>query len=443
MTIQLKTAIPGPQSKLLTEQRSKHVARGPFHVTPVFAASASGSYITDVDGNRLLDFAAGIGVMNVGHGQSSIIQAIKDQAEKFTHTSFNVVPYEGYIRLCEKLNAAVPGDFAKKSFLANSGAEAVENAIKIARAYTKRQSVVCFEHAYHGRTYMAMSVTAKANPYKLGFGPFNSDVYRAPFPYRYRWPTGESEDQVANECFASFQRTVQSEIGADQVACVIIEPVQGEGGFVPAPPLFMQKLSKFCRDHGIVLICDEVQTGFGRTGTLFACEQMGIAPDLLVSAKGLGAGMPISAVTGRAEIMDAPCVGGIGGTFSGNPLACAAALAVFSVVEDPQFLQNAKRLGGQLTQRLGQWHETFRKIGDVRGLGPMRAMEFVTDRSSKSPHPSAAKELVKYCYERGVIIMNAGSFGNVIRLLAPLSATHTDVEEGLDVIESGLKDVLA
>ena len=442
MKIEIKTEIPGPKSRELMELRNTHVARGPFHTTPIFAASAQDSFITDVDGNCYLDFAAGIGVMNVGHSQAGVVSAVTEQVEKFTHTSFNVVAYEGYVRLCQKLNQALPGDFAKKSFLSNSGAEAVENAIKIARTFTKRQAVVCFSHAYHGRTYMAMTLTAKAAPYKLGFGPFNSDVYRAPFPYCYRWPTGSDETKVSNECFAEFARQVQSEIGADQVAAVIIEPVLGEGGFVPAPKLFLQKLREFCTQNGIVLIFDEVQTGFGRTGTLFASQQLGVAPDMTTSAKGLGAGLPISAVIGRADIMDAPGSGGIGGTYSGSPLACASALAVFDLFADGKLLAHANSIGDHLSKRMEHWQERFPNIGDTRGLGPMRAIELVKDRVSKEPLPQAAKDLIKYGYEHGLIIMNAGTFGNVLRFLVPLCTTLDQLDQGLLVVEAGLEKVL-
>jgi 4-aminobutyrate aminotransferase / (S)-3-amino-2-methylpropionate transaminase / 5-aminovalerate transaminase len=439
--IRLRTPIPGPESRRLMDERRKHVARGPFHTTPIFAKSAKGSYIEDVDGNQILDFASGIGVTNCGHAPASVVQAIETQLKQFLHTSYNVVAYEGYGLVAEKLNAAVPGAWEKKTFLANSGAEAVENAIKIARAHTKRQAVVCFEHAYHGRTYMAMAATAKVKPYKLGFGPFPSEVYRAPFPYPYRWPTTSSPDLVAEECFAAFTRFVDAEVGATSVACVIVEPVLGEGGFIPCPPAFFQKLREYCTQTGIVLIADEVQTGFGRTGTMFACEQLGAAPDLLVSAKGIAAGLPLSAVTGRADIMDAPSEGGIGGTYCGNPVSCASALAVFELFADGKLLANARKIGQALEARMAKWGDLNSAVGEVRGLGPMRAVELVKDRKTKEPNPALAKDLIRYGYERGLVLMNAGTYGNVLRLLVPLCATPEELNEGLSLIEQGLRDL--
>lgn len=434
MAINLKTKIPGQKSQALMEKRVQHVPRGPFHTTPVFVEKAHGALLTDVDGNTLIDFAAGIGVVNSGHTPETVVKAIQDQASKLIHGSFNVTAYESYISLCEKLNQLTPGTHHKKTFLANSGAEAVENAIKIARAYTKRHSIVCFDHAFHGRTYMAMTLTSKSKPYKYDFGPFNSDVHRAPYPYKYRW-NGTQENYI-NECFSQFEDLVNSRIGATQVAAVIIEPVLGEGGFVVAPKEFLVKLREFCTKHGIVLIADEIQTGFGRTGTLFACEQLGLIPDLMTIAKGLGGGMPISAVTGKAEIMDAADVGGIGGTFGGNPLSCAAALAVCNLFETG-LLNEAKKVGEVLTQRLNTWKTKFNTIGEARGLGPMMAIELVKDQKTKEPNPELAKKLQKYAYENGVILMGAGTYGNCIRFLIPLNITMSELQEGLDVVEKG------
>ena len=435
MSIVIKTKIPGPKSLALMQQRQAAVARGPFHVTPIFISKAEGAVIEDVDGNRFIDFAAGIGVVSVGHRHIQVVDAIQQQIDRFLHAGFNVTPYESYIRLCEKLNAA----FGKlnpapaKSFLANSGAEAVENAVKIARAATGRQAVICFDHAFHGRTYMAMTLTSKYKAYKYGFGPFNPEVYRAPFPYAYRWPT----PNVADECFQAFLNLAQSQLSPNHIAAVIFEPVLGEGGFVPMLPDFLRKVRAFCDEHKIVLIADEIQTGFGRTGTLFACEQLGVAPDLLVTAKCLGGGLPISAVTGRAEIMDAPIEGGIGGTFGGNPLACAAALAVFEIMERGELLASAKVLASTLQQRLAVWKSKHEVIGDVRGLGPMQAIELVKSRKTKEPHPEATKALVRYACEHGVICMTAGTYGNVLRFLMPLTISPEDLEEGLDVLEQG------
>ncbi len=397
--------------------------------------------IEDVDGNHLVDLAAGIGVVNTGHCPTTVSSAVGHQAQELMHASFNVMPYEGYIRLAEKLNQKTPGAFAKKTFLANSGAEAVENAIKIARAFTGRQAVVCFDHAFHGRTYMAMTLTSKAKPYKQGFGPFNPEVYRMPYPYAYRWPSTSDENKVSEECFKTFEENVYAHISSTSVAAVIIEPVLGEGGFVPAPALFLKKLRDYCSQHGIVLIADEIQTAFGRTGTMFACEHSGLIPDLITTAKGLGGGMPISAVTGRAEMMDAPLEGGIGGTFGGNPVSCAAALAVFDLFEKGSILNQAKALGEKLKARLHAWKEKFQVIGDVRGLGPMLAIEVVRERTSKTPYPEAAKGLVKYCFEHGVIIMTSGTHGNVLRILAPLVIKENELDEALNVIEQGLKEI--
>ena len=429
--IVLKTAIPGPKSVALMARRKAAVARGPFHGTPVFVDHAHGAMITDVDGNVLIDLAAGIGVVNTGHTPEALVAAIADQAGKLIHGSFNVTPYEGYVALCEKLNGLAPGKFAKKSFLANSGAEAVENAIKIARAHTGRPSVIAFEHAFHGRTYMAMTLTAKEKPYKIGFAPFNSNVLRAPYPYPYHDVTPET-------AFKAFTDLVEKE-KASNVAAVIIEPVLGEGGFIPAPKEFLANLSSFCAKNGIVLIADEIQCGFGRTGTLFASEQLGFAPDLILTAKGLGGGMPISAVTGRAEVMDAPIEGGIGGTFGGNPVAVASALAVIAMMQDPAFLPKVRALGASVLKTLSSWKEKYPVVGDVRGLGPMLALELVKDRASKDPYADGAKVLVKRCYERGVVIMTAGSYGNCVRLLFPLVITEEQLAEAFEVLEDGLK----
>ena len=411
-------------------RRKKAVARGPFHGTPVFVDHAHGALITDVDGNVFIDLAAGIGVVNTGHTPQKLVEAITKQAEKLLHGSFNVTPYEGYVALCEKLNGLAPGKFEKKSFLANSGAEAVENSIKIARAFTGRPGVIAFEHAFHGRTFMAMTLTYKEKPYKTGFAPLNGDVYRAPFPYAYHGVSAEAS-------FAAFEDLV-AKVGNDKIAAVIIEPVQGEGGFLPAPAEFLAKLTPFCAQHGIVVIADEIQSGFGRTGTLFASEQLQFIPDLILTAKGLGGGLPISAVTGRAEMMDAPVEGGIGGTFGGNPVAVASALAVIATFEDGSLLKRSQELGRAVLKTLLGWKEKYPIIGDIRGLGPMLALELVRD-ASKEPFADGAKQIVRYCYEHGVILLTAGSYGNCIRLLFPLVITDDQLNEALDVLEAGLR----
>lgn len=439
--IHLKTAIPGPNSIALMMRRQHAVAKGPFHATPLCVARAKGAIVEDVDGNQLIDFAAGIGVINVGHTVDPVVKAVQTQAEMLMHAGFTVTAYEGYIQLCEQLNKATPGHFAKKTFLANSGAEAVENAIKIARAYTKKQGVICFDHAFHGRTYMAMTLTSKAKPYRYGFGPYSPEVYRSPFPYVYRWKQDATEAEVAQACFNEFEQLVDARLNPNQVAAVIIEPVLGEGGFIPASKEFLGKIQRYCHSNNIVLIADEIQSGFGRTGTLFACEQFDFIPDLLTSAKGMGGGMPISAVTGRAEMMDAVIDGGLGGTYGGNPLSCAAALAVFSLFEKGDVLNQARQLGEVLRARLEAWQNQYPVIGDVRGLGPMLAIEFVKNRETKEPHADLVKQLIAYCYERGLIILSAGTYGNVIRFLMPLSIEHEILFEGLSLLESGIREL--
>ncbi|WP_298622642.1 aminotransferase class III-fold pyridoxal phosphate-dependent enzyme [uncultured Legionella sp.] len=433
--IHIKTQIPGPKSTMLMEERYQHVARGPFHVTPIFVERAKGSFIEDVDGNVFLDFSSGFGVVNTGHCPDSVVKAIQTQAEKYIHTSFNILPYEGYIRVCEQLNQHTPGDFKKKSILLNSGAEAVENAIKIARAYTGRQAVICFNHAYHGRTYMAMSLTSKNKPYKHGFGPFLSEIHCAPMPYEYRW----EGSNCIEECFNDFLELVTVRVGVEQIAAVIFEPVLGEGGFIPFPAPFLKKLREFATANNIVLIADEIQSGFGRSGSLFAMDALGVIPDLTVSAKGLGGGSVLAAVTGKADIMDAAMVGGLGGTFCGNPLCCAAALEVFKLFDTGELLNNVATLATVLQSRLAEFKEHYKVVGDVRGLGVMQAIELVNNKDSKGPNKIAAEKLAKFCLEHGLIILTCGTYGNVIRLLMPLSTHAEDLELGLSIIEAGLK----
>jgi 4-aminobutyrate aminotransferase/(S)-3-amino-2-methylpropionate transaminase len=457
-SIHIQTEIPGPRSREISAARQQHVAPGPFHTTPIVAAHAEGAVITDVDGNRFLDFASGIGVTNLGHRDPTVMQAIARQSEQFVHTSINVVAYEGYVRLAERLNALLPEIAPCKTFLANSGAEAVENAVKFARAATGRQAVIAFEHGYHGRTYMAMALTAKAHPYKSGFAPFPAEVYRAAYPDFYRWPgvAGDPgpcpggggagcppercklERCLCGEAFAAFAEMARAQIGEANVAAVIIEPVAGEGGFIPAPAPFLAMLRRWCDEHGVVLIFDEVQTGFGRTGSLLACQQLGVTPDLVVMAKGLANGLPLSAVTGRADVIDAVGVGGVGGTYCGNPLACAAALAVLDRFDDPAVLAHARHLGERLRERLESFAARFPRIGQTRGLGPMRAIELVSDRATKTPDKAAAQSVVRHAYEHGLILMACGTHGNVLRFLIPLTLTDDQLDEGLAVVEAGL-----
>lgn len=441
MSIRLKTEIPGPKSRALMEARREHVARGPFHSTPLFIARAHGALIEDVDGNTLIDFSSGIAVVNTGHTPEALVEAVKAQAERVLHSSFNVLPHESYVRLAERLNRAAPGSFAKKSFLVNSGAEAVENAVKIARAFTKRQGVICFDHAFHGRTYMAMTLTSKAKPYKAGFSPLAPEVYRAPFPYAYRSPA----EDASTYCLDYLKEMVHHQIGRENVAAVIIEPVLGEGGYVEAPAAFLRGLRDLCSELGAVFIADEIQTGFGRTGRMFACEHAGVEADLMALAKGLGGGMPIGAVTGRAEIMDAPIDGGIGGTYGGNPVACAAALTVFDRLEADggALLRRAEALGVALRARLSAWKDRFAVIGDVRGLGPMMGIELVKDRATKEPDKESTGKVARLCYESGLVILTAGTYGNVIRLAMPLVISDEELDEGLGVLEKALSSIKA
>lgn len=437
MAIELKTAIPGPKSVALMKQRRQKVARGPFHATPIFIARGKGAVLEDVDGNHLLDLASGIGVLNLGQCDSHIVKAIHDQADRFLHTSFNVTPYETYIEVCRQLNGRTPGNYAKRSFLANSGAEATENAVKIARFYTKKKMVVAFEHAFHGRTYMAMGLTAKEAPYKAGFGPFPEGVLRVPFPYSYRWPGNLSDEEVSAQAFEAMVETLAPH--KKEIAAVVVEPILGEGGFLVLPKSYAKKLETFCRDQGILLVADEIQCGIGRTGKLFACEALGITPDLLLTAKGLGGGLPLSAVTGRAEIMDAPGDGAIGGTFGGNPLACRAALAVFEHFQDSNLLNDVETKGERIRTRLEGWKSKYSTVGEVRGMGMMRAVELVNDRHTKKPAKELTSAILKLACERGVIALSAGSYGNVIRLLPPLPITNAELDEGLTVLEGCLE----
>ncbi|HET9801857.1 MAG TPA: 4-aminobutyrate--2-oxoglutarate transaminase [Candidatus Acidoferrum sp.] len=436
-TIQIRTAIPGPKSKALMDRRNAAVARGPFHSTPVFVAKAEGAVLEDVDGNHFIDFAGGIGCLNIGQRAPLVLDAIRKQLDQFLHVCFSVTPYESYIALAEKLNALAPGNFPKKSLLVNSGAEAVENAIKIARAYTKRPAVICFEDAFHGRTLMAMTLTSKPHPYKAGFEPLATDVYRIPYAYAYRSPAGSTVEEFVHHLEDAFKRHVASE----NVAAVIAEPVLGEGGFVVPPREYFAALHKICKKHGILFIADEVQSGIARTGRWFASEYFGIEPDLLISAKSLGGGLPLAAVTGRAEVMDAPGIGGLGGTFGGNPLSCVAALAALETIEKEGLLARSLEIGRKFETRARGWQKKWELVGDVRGLGGMCAIELVRDPRSKEPADTETKELSKYCYEHGVINITAGTYGNVMRILVPLVVTDAQFEEGLDVLEAGLASV--
>lgn len=425
-------------SALLGELRAKFVPQGPFNVTPYFVDKARGAVVYDVDGRELIDFAGGIGVMNVGHSHPKVVAAIKDQAEKFTHTCFHIVMYEPYLKLAEKLCALTPGSFPKMAMFANSGAEAVENAVKIARHYTKRPAIISFDNGFHGRTYMAMTLTSKVKPYKFGFGPFLSDVYRMPCAYCYRCPLGLAYPACDVACADYLKEFFIGNTAGESTAALIVEPIMGEGGFVTPPREYFAKLIKICHEYGIVFIADEIQSGMGRTGAMFAMEHWGIEPDLVLVAKSMAAGMPLSAVVGRAEMMNAPQVGGLGGTYGGNPVCCRAGLAVLEVFEEEKLLEKAQTLGQKLRQHFDAMQKRLQIIGDVRGVGPMLALELVRDRVTKEPAGDEAKALVRFCYERGLVILSCGNFGNVIRTLMPLVITDEQLERGLTIMEEGL-----
>jgi 4-aminobutyrate aminotransferase / (S)-3-amino-2-methylpropionate transaminase / 5-aminovalerate transaminase len=440
-SIHLVTAIPGPRSTELGKRRQASVARGVTPALPVFVRRASGATVEDVDGNQLLDFTGGIGCQNAGHVPPQALQAITEQAADFIHACFMVTPYEGYIRLAEELNARAPGAFPKKTFFVSTGAEAVENAIKIARYYTRRQSVIAFEDGFHGRTQLALSLTGKSKPYKAGFGPFAPEVYRMPFGYCYRCPLNLSWPDCDVQCARRLESTFARHIEAESVAAVIFEPVLGEGGFVAPPPEWFQVIAAICRKHGILVIADEIQTGFCRTGPMFACEHFGIEPDILVTAKSIAAGLPLAAVTGRAEIMDSPAPGGLGGTFGGNPVACAAAIEVLRTVDSLGLPERSRRIGELFESMTQDWPSRFSLVGDIRGIGAMRAIELVKDRSTKEPAAEGTRAVLAACHRRGLIIISAGTFGNVIRILVPLVATDGQIAEGLRVLEEAIAGV--
>jgi 4-aminobutyrate aminotransferase/(S)-3-amino-2-methylpropionate transaminase len=434
----LVTEIPGPRSRALTERRSRAVPQGVFNVAPVFVQSGSGAIVEDVDGNRFIDLAAGLAVLNTGHGHPEVVAAVREQAERYLHTCFHVAMNEPYVALAERLNALAPGDFEKRTMLVNSGAEAVENAVKIARLATGRPGVVAFDHGFHGRTLLAMTLTAKVMPYKAGFGPYAPEVYRLPFAYPYRCPTGAAPEGCGESCAAYAIDEMRHHIGPEQIACVVVEPVLGEGGFVVPGAGFLEAIRAFTADHGIAFVADEVQTGFGRTGRWFGVEHTGVVPDLIATAKALGGGLPLGGVTGRAELMDAVHVGGLGGTFGGNPTACAAALAVIDVIEREGLVARAERIGGIIEARFAELAQRYEVVGDVRGLGAMRAIEFVSDRAAKTPDKEAATAVLGACLREGVLMLKAGTYDNVIRLLPPLTIDEGLLEEGLSIIEKAI-----
>jgi 4-aminobutyrate aminotransferase/(S)-3-amino-2-methylpropionate transaminase len=433
----LVTEIPGPRSREWFERRAAAVPKGVFNTHPIVTARASGAIIEDVDGNRLIDLATGIAVLNVGHTAPEVVRAATEQLERDTHTCFHVTANEPYIELAERLNALVPGDHPKKTMFANSGAEAVENAVKIARKATGRPAIVTFDHAFHGRTLLAMSLTAKVMPYKQGMGPFAPEVYRLPFAYPYRWPSGP--ERCAEEALAYAKDQMHKHIGEESIAAVIVEPIQGEGGFIVPAPGFLAGLAEYCAEHQIVFIADEIQSGMGRAGRWFAIEDEGVVPDIVTSAKSLGGGLPISAVTGRAQIMDSVHVGGLGGTYGGNPVAAAAALAVLDKIEREGLLERSRALGERVMARLRTMQERHALIGDVRGRGLMTAIELVADRATKEPIDAATGSgIVRRCLENGVVILKAGTYDNVIRLLPPITIDEGLLDEGLDVLDEAI-----
>jgi 4-aminobutyrate aminotransferase/(S)-3-amino-2-methylpropionate transaminase len=418
--------------------RARVIAKGYASGTATYVERAEGALIFDVEGREYLDFAGGIAVMNVGHSHPKVVAALQDQAAKFTHTCFMVLPYAPAIELAEQLCRLVPGDFEKAAMFINSGAEAVENAVKIARYATGRQAIICFENAFHGRTLMGMSLTSKVKPYKFGFGPYAPEIYRMPFAYCYRCPFGLHYPACDTTCADHLKSFLISHVAPENTAAVIVEPIQGEGGFITPPPEYFPKLKQICEDNGILLIADEIQTGMGRTGSMFAMEHWGVEADITTVAKSLAAGMPLSAVVGRKALMDSVHPSGVGGTYGANPLACRAAQAVLDIFESEDLLARGQALGVKLRQRFDQFKAEFELVGDVRGLGPMLALELVEDRETKAPAADAAKKLVAYCHERGLIILACGGYGNVIRVLMPLVITDEQLEKGLAIMADGL-----
>jgi 4-aminobutyrate aminotransferase / (S)-3-amino-2-methylpropionate transaminase / 5-aminovalerate transaminase len=429
----LVTEVPGPISRALMERRNSTVARGVSTTLPVFITAAGGGVMLDADGNSLIDFGSGIAVASVGNAADAVVSRVQQQVAQFTHTCFMVTPYEGYVEVCEELARRTPGTHEKRSALFNSGAEAVENAVKIARHYTGRQAVVAFDHAYHGRTNLAMALTAKNMPYKQGFGPFAGEVYRVPMAYPLRWPGGPEACKA--EALETIKTLIHTQVGEDNVAAVILEPIQGEGGFIVPPEGFIAALAEFCREHGIVFIADEIQSGFCRTGDWFACEHEGVVPDLITTAKGIAGGLPLAAVTGRAEIMDAVHSGGLGGTYGGNPVACAAALGAIETMETQDLPGKARRIGEIMLPRLQKLAETYPTIAEVRGRGAMIAIE-LTKPGTLDPAPATAAAVAAACHKQGLVVLTCGTFGNVLRFLPPLVIGEDLLEEGLDIIEN-------
>jgi 4-aminobutyrate aminotransferase/(S)-3-amino-2-methylpropionate transaminase len=436
----LVTELPGPRSQALHARKSAAVSSGVGVGLPAYIERAGGGILVDVDGNQLIDFGSGIAVTGVGNSAPAVVSRVQQQAADFTHTCFMVSPYEEYVAVCEQLAELTPGDHEKRSALFNSGAEAVENAVKIARTFTGRDAVIAFEHGYHGRTNLTMALTAKNMPYKHGFGPFAPEVYRAPMAYPLRWPGGP--ERCADEAFAAFVAMVRTQVGETNTAAVVIEPIQGEGGFVVPPPGWLRRVADFCAEHGILLVADEIQTGFCRTGDWFACDHEEVVPDLITTAKGIAGGLPLAAVTGRAEVMDSVHAGGLGGTYGGNPVACAAALGAIETMKADDLCGRAKEIESLFLGRLEQLRSKYDVVADVRGRGAMLAVELTAGAGDLTPDPAATASINAFCHRQGLVTLTAGTFGNVLRFLPPLVAPDHLLSEGLDIIEAAFADVL-
>lgn len=444
MSTQIKkvTEIPGPKSKEMLARRAAALPAGLGKSTEVVVEKAEGALVWDVDGNQLIDFAGGIGMVNLGHRPKVVVDAIKAQLDKYLHTGALVTTFEPYLEFAELLNKITPGDYPKKTLLANSGSEAVENAVAIARYYTKRPAIICFEGAYHGRTMLTLSLTSKYGLFKKGFGSYAQDIYRFHSPNVYRKPDSMSEEEYIDYCIERFDQNLISHVDPSAVAAIIIEPVQGEGGFIPVPKRFLEKIRKVCDEHGIVFIADEVQAGAGRTGKFLSIEHSGVIPDIVTMAKSIGSGLPISAITGKAEIMDAPHLGGIGGTYSGSPIAVVAAHETVKAINTPEFLNRATHVGNTIVSRLTTMKEKFPVIGDIRGLGAMLVVEFVKDRKTKEPDMDFAMAVIKKSVSNGLILIRAGLYTNCIRFLPPIVITDEQLNEGMDVIENAIQEVI-
>ncbi|MFC3039551.1 4-aminobutyrate--2-oxoglutarate transaminase [Virgibacillus xinjiangensis] len=439
----VRTELPGPKAKELLDRRHAIVPDAVSYGAPTFVHKAKGALLEDVDGNTFIDFAGAIGTINAGHSHETVTNALKDQVDRYIHTGFNVMMYDPYIELAEKIAKLAPGAFEKKVMFLNSGAEAVENAVKLARKYTKRQAVVSFAGGFHGRTLMTMSLTGKVKPFKYEYGPFAPEVYKAAYPYHYRRPEGMSKQAYSRHLLEELEKFFISHVDPSLVAAVIMEPVQGESGFIVPDKEFVQGVKRLCEKHGILMIADEIQTGFGRTGKYFAMEHFDVEPDLITISKSMAAGLPISGIIGRKEIMDSPGSGELGGTYCGSPLGCRAGLAVLEIMEKERINDRAETIGRQVMDRFRHLYEKFEAVGDYRGLGAMCAMEFVKDRDTKEPDKQLTNEIFKEAYSRGLISMKAGVYDNVIRLLMPLVITDEQLQEGLDILEESVEAVLA